>query len=87
MYEFRVGKQSLRSGSLSPEGPVFKSSRQWAERDAARYPVGAKVEVRYDPSDPQRYFLAGYGGGLGIWISAAGAVALAGGAALIWFLV
>ncbi len=83
-YEFRVGKQSVRSGSQSPEGVVFTSSLQRAEREVSRFRVGTKVRVRYDRENPRRCFLEGRGGGLGIWISVAGALAFAGGAALIW---
>ncbi len=86
-YEFRVGKQTVRSGSQSPEGAVFTSSRQRAEREVACYRVGTKVRVRYDTDNPRRCYLADNGAALGIWISVAGAVAFAGGAALIWFLV
>ena len=83
-YEFRVGKQSVRSGSQSPEGVVFTSSLQRAEQELARFRVGTKVRVRYDRENPRRCFLEGRGGALGVWISVAGAIAFAGGAVLIW---
>ena len=86
-YEFRVGKQNVRSGSQSPEGVVFTSSLQRAEQEVVRFRVGTKVRVRDEKYNPRLCFLEGRGGGLGTWISVAGALAFAGGAALIWNLV
>ena len=85
VYTYRVKKQNLRSDAISSEGPVFTSSRQRAEREAARFPVGAAVNVRYDPADPRRAYLVGGSSLLGIGIQLAGALAMAGGAALIWW--
>jgi hypothetical protein len=86
-YEFRVGKQSVRSTSQSPEGVLFTSSLRRAENLVARFRVGKKLRVRYDKDDPRCCFLEGHSSAMGIWISVTGAFAFAGGAALIWTLV
>ena len=44
VYEFRAGKQTLRSKSLSPEEPVFSSFRERAEREVAQYPEHFLIE-------------------------------------------
>jgi hypothetical protein len=84
VYEFRIGKQTVRSDSLTPEGPVFTSFRERAAREAARYPVGAKVRVRYDPASPRRCLLADYGSALSIWMWGIAAAGFAGAAGLMW---
>jgi hypothetical protein len=84
IYEFRARKQTVRSEGLTPEGAVFTSSRERAEREVACYPVGAKVRVRYDLADPRRSFLADYGSGLGIWMWGIAGVGFAGAAGLMW---
>lgn len=50
-YSYRVGERSYH-GSRVAFGPEVAGSRDLAEQTVQRYPAGATVSVRYDPSNP-----------------------------------
>ena len=50
-YSYRVGERSYH-GSRVAFGPEVAGARDLAEQTVQRYPAGATVSVRYDPSNP-----------------------------------
>jgi len=52
-YTYSVGGRDYSSRSIWPDTEV-SGDRHYAERIAARYPVGKIVFVFYDPADPKR---------------------------------
>lgn len=50
-YSYRVGERSYH-GSRVAFGPEVAGARDLAEQTVQRYPAGAIVSVRYDPSNP-----------------------------------
>jgi hypothetical protein len=56
-----------RIGHVLSHGYVAGGGRGWAEAVIARYPVGATVEVRYDPRKPEDTALEARFGGIG-WL-------------------
>jgi len=51
-YDYEVGGASYRSQTICVGGELNTSFRDRAESRCAKYPVGAKVTVFYDPSEP-----------------------------------
>jgi hypothetical protein len=54
-YEYKVGKRSFRGWGIY----VASSGAHELKRISERYPVGAKLNVRYNPVDPQQASLEG----------------------------
>jgi len=52
VYEYQVNGQVYRGSALSLTYRVGEGSRSDAEAKAAQYPVGATVQVYYNPADP-----------------------------------
>lgn len=57
-YRYRVRGEILVGDALFPGGFVISAERRWAEDLTRRFPVGSRVWVRYDPTDPRRSTLA-----------------------------
>jgi Protein of unknown function (DUF3592) len=55
-YRYRVAGKDYESDSVTPGGGAMLR-RQFAEELVARYPVGAHVDVTYDPQAPERAVL------------------------------
>ena len=79
-YSFQLGEARYRSNRWDIHGEQRVSSRAAAEQAAARFSVGAPVEVLYDPEDPSAAVLSTGGElrawgliGLGLLIAVAGA--------------
>lgn len=52
-YRYAVDGVERTKSNLS-HGLKTGGGRGWAEKVLARYPVGARIDVRYDPADPER---------------------------------
>ncbi|HEU4323071.1 MAG TPA: DUF3592 domain-containing protein [Roseiflexaceae bacterium] len=55
-YAYTVGEQRYESEDGMAEAPSA-TTPDYAQRQIARYPVGARIAVRYDPQIPQRSLL------------------------------
>jgi hypothetical protein len=51
LYQYVVASRVYKAERIA-FGP-FSGTRDWAERDLARYRVGERVNVHYDPNDPE----------------------------------
>ncbi|MCP3902917.1 MAG: DUF3592 domain-containing protein [Planctomycetes bacterium] len=51
-YDYDVGGSSYRGRTVCIGGELNTSFRERAEARCAKYPVGAKVDVFYDPTEP-----------------------------------
>jgi Protein of unknown function (DUF3592) len=51
-YQYQVSGESFTSETVALGGSIETSSRGRFDAQVARYPVGRKVRVYYDPSDP-----------------------------------
>lgn len=79
-YRYAVGDRSYESSAIE-HGMETSGGEGWARGVIARYPVGATVDVRYDPADPARSALSVRFGVLG-WALVAIVALLLGGALL-----
>ncbi len=62
-YSYQVGGSLYLNDRLSLSQAYQQTSRDAAEDELRRYPVGAAVTVRYDPASPRRSALIIEGGG------------------------
>ena len=76
-YRYAVGGRSYEGAAIE-HGVATSGGEGWARRVIARYPVGARVDVRYDPADPTRSALAARFGVLGWALLAVAGLLLAG---------
>ncbi|MGE5358830.1 MAG: DUF3592 domain-containing protein [Bacteroidales bacterium] len=74
MYAYSVGAARFMSNRIT-FGQVASSRRASAERFVSRYPAGRRVDVYYDPQDPERAVLEPAGNPW-IWIVAGGIFAM-----------
>jgi hypothetical protein len=70
IYAYSVGPARFMSSRIAFRQSA-SSSRAAAEGIAARYRAGTRVEIRYDPQDPEQAVLAP-GGNFWVWILAGG---------------
>lgn len=56
-YEYTVGGRRLDGSRIAFRTPTPFANAAAAERDRARYPVGAAVTVHYDPAKPEESVL------------------------------
>lgn len=57
-YEYEVGGQRLRGRQIQATTASLSGNRGAAQKLAARYPVGERVRVAFDPADPTSAALA-----------------------------
>ncbi len=77
-YEYTVREGPTLRGDCVRFGEIAHDTARDARKIAARYPVGATVQVRYDPRDPSRSTLEpGVGPRVRLGIGAGAALALA----------
>ncbi|MFO0931120.1 MAG: DUF3592 domain-containing protein [Planctomycetota bacterium] len=83
-YDYAVAGASRRGTRVRLRDPKLRHARE-CDALAARFPVGAKVDVFYDPADPTRAVLdrsSGFGF-VGVVFLLLGAALLAGGITLV----
>jgi hypothetical protein len=56
-YEYTVNQQPYTSEAVTPAELMLPDA--WAESVFQQFPMGAKTEAKYDPSDPSQAFLIG----------------------------
>jgi hypothetical protein len=76
-YEYKVGVNTYSGDRLRFGG--YAGTREEAQRDVDKYPVGTPIDVRYAPRQPQTSTLEAGAGG----VSAAGLALASGGSGLI----
>ena len=82
-YEYRVGGQSFNGTRIGIGGAVGTARKADAEAVAKRYAVGSKVDVYYDPANPEYAVLVRGANIIMVWVIAGcGAIALIFGMAL-----
>lgn len=82
-YDYRVDGQSLKGSRIGVGGAEGTARKEDAEAVAGRYAVGSKVDVYYDPANPEYAVLVRGANITMVWIIAAGgAVGLAVGIAV-----
>ncbi len=82
-YDYRVDGQALKGSRVGVGGAKGFSRKEDAEAAARPYPVGSKVDVYYNPANPEYAVLVRGANITMVWIIAGcGAVALVLGAAV-----
>ena len=82
-YDYRVDGQALKGSRVGVGGAVGTARKEDAEAVAKRYAVGSKVDVYYDPANPEYAVLVRGANIIMVWVIAGcGAVALVLGAAV-----
>ena len=82
-YDYRVDGQALKGSRVGVGGAVGTARKEDAEAVAKRYAVGSKVDVYYDPANPEYAVLVRGANMIMVWVIAGcGAVALVLGAAV-----
>lgn len=82
-YDYRVDGQALKGSRVGIGGAVGTARKEDAEAVAKRYAVGSKVDVYYDPANPEYAVLVRGANIIMVWVIAGcGAVALVLGAAV-----
>ena len=82
-YDYRVDGQALKGSRIGIGGAVGTARKEDAEAVAKRYAVGSKVDVYYDPANPEYAVLVRGANIIMVWVIAGcGAIALIFGMAL-----
>ncbi len=69
VYEFQVEGESYTSNRLTPSFQTSYSDATEAQAVLATYPKGLRVEVHYDPQDPNQAALDVEGGSPAAWLA------------------
>ena len=81
-YTYAVNGRELRGNQIS-YGMTVSAGKGYAEKVAAKFPVGSEIDVHYDPKEPSNSALTAGGAGATWFILVAAVVVFALAAALL----